>query len=61
MRSSKQVVQRSDKNEALIVLYDIASTFYRTIMSLLNIKFIYIKKPTAIYVYETSISSMQTC
>ena len=42
--SSLQVVQRSDKNEALIALYDIATIFYRTIISLLNIKFIIIKK-----------------
>ena len=38
--ASLQVVQRSDKNEALTAIYDIATPFYtcKTIMSLLNIK-----------------------
>ena len=49
------------KNEALIAIYDIATPFYRTIMSLLNIKFILKKNPTAIYLCETLIFSKEIC
>ena len=51
--SSLQVVRRSDKNETLIAIYDIATQYYRTIMSLLNIKFTQNLK--AIYLWKTFI------
>ena len=51
--------QTEKKNEALLDIYGIATPFYRTIMSLLNIKIMQNFK--AVKLVETSIVSMQIC
>ena len=48
---------RFKKHEALLAIYGIATPSYRTIRSLLNIKFL--KNLKALNVGETSIESMQ--